>query len=631
MIRPARRALPLALIAALALGAPGLTLAAPGGASGTEKADSYAFAFKDAEIGQVAEEILGNALGLTYTVDPAVTGKMSFRIDKRLTRAQLLEAFEAALVANDVMMVRKGETLALMPRATAKASAGLRPAADGAGRAGYQVVAAPLSFAQPSEVSKAFEAIGQAHLVIYQNDKMGLLLLGGDGREIEAAMQTIHVFDHSGLEGSKIRWFELQQAPANTVAEELDKVLQTSGVSGVSVIPLKRLNGLFVLARTSQALDEIGGWVQRLDTPSREENASLWVYHPRNVRAEALGQTLNSVLSSRVSLGESSLAAGPSPTGSAAPSATASVQSTAFVASGDDAVRVGVDKETNTLLVSAPASRWIQIQKILNEVDRTPSQVLIEASILEVTLGNDFRFGVDWSVIAQSGKLTITSTGDKTGAVAPTFPGFAVTFLDDDIAAAVSALSSRTAVEIVSAPKVVALDNRTAKLQVGDQVPVVTQSSRSSNSNDAPLVTTTEYRSTGVILDVTPRISDDKVLLDVSQEVSSVAKTTTSGIDSPTIQQRRLQSTLMLQDGQTVALGGLISTNRSTGDSGVPWLKDIPAVGSLFKNESRDNRRTELIVLLSAKIMRDQSSSERVMADLLADMREVQSRGLLKH
>lgn len=617
-----------ALLTALALAVSTCAIgSAPAAVAAADRAEAYTFAFQDAEIGQVVEEVLGAALGLTFTTEPGLTGRMSFRIDQKLTKAQLLEAFEAALAAHDVVLVRDGQGVLVTPRAKAKSSAGLRPASEGVGRAGYEVVAVPLSFATPTEVAKAFGALGPSDMVLYADDKLGLLVLGGAGRELEAALQTLKVLDRSGLESSKIRWFEMAQASAATVAQELDRILKASGVNGTSVVPLKRLNGVLVLSRTTEAIDVAAEWIVKLDAPARDEAFSLWVYRPRNTSAEALGRTLNSVLSGVVSTGEASGAAS---TGAGGSPATASSQSSLSFATGEDAVRVGVDKESNTLLISAPAARWMQLQKILEEIDRPPSQVLIEASILEVTLSDEFRFGVDWSVLGAGGRLKVTSTADKGGAVAATLPGLAITFIDDDFKAAVDALGARTAVEVVSAPKIMALDNRTAKLQIGDQVPVAAQSSQSTADPDAPILVTTEYRDTGVILDVTPRITgDDKIQLVVAQEVSSVAKTTTSGIDSPTIQQRKFDSTLMLRDGGAVALGGLISSTRDRGDVGVPFLKDVPGVGALFKTDTRNLRRTELIVLLRASIIRDSGSEERVMSDLLADMKEIQVRGLL--
>ena len=593
-------------------------------------AEDYTFAFQDADITLVVQEVLG-AVGAPYTIDPAINGTLTFRIDQRLTKDQLLAALEAVLGANGIAIVRNGDQLTVIPQGKAKSAATIRRGAEGAGTAGYEVVAVPLSYAQPSEVARAMEAVATANTVLYSNDKLGLLLLAGSGQQLKSALETVKIFDQSAFQDSKIRWFELSQAQATTVATELERIVQGAGLVGVAVVPLKRLNGVIVFGRSPESLEEIGKWVARLDTPGKESASSLWVYHPRNTSAEALARTLNGVMGYQSNTERPSSAdtnrSLDSPPASSSPVVSSTTTSASF-GTGDEEVRVGVDKDSNTLILFASPARWIQIQRILNEVDRQPRQILIEASILEVTLGKDFLFGVDWSVL--SNKLSISSVNNASGTVAPTFPGLSVTFLDNNIEAAVRALGSRTLVEVVSAPKIIALDNRTARLQVGDQVPVVVQSSQSTTSANAALINTVDYRSTGVILNVTPRVSgEDKLVLEVSQEVSSVAKTITSGIDSPTIQQRRFESTLVLHNGGVVALGGLISSTRTSSSSGVPGFKDIPGLGALFRSEGRNHSRTELIVLLSAKIINDRASSDAVMADLLSDMRELQSRGLL--
>jgi len=633
---------------ALSIGAAALLCLAPLAAPSTAfarapaaRAESYTFAFRDAEIASVVEAVLGDDLGLTYVIDPAVTGKMSFRIDRRLTQAQLFEAIEAALAANDVALVREGDTVRVTSRAKAKGAGGIRTTTDGARRAGYDTVAVPLSYASPSEVGKALEAMGAGGAVIYANDKQGLLVLGGIGSELDAALDTVKVFDRSAFEGSRIRWFELSQATATAVGGDLERMLQAGGVSSVTVVPLKRLNGLIVFARSNSVLDEVARWVVRLDVAPRETAQSLFVYRPRSASAEDLAASLGSVLGGRGAVGDRSL------TGASAASTTTTGQTDRAVASdagvssggasiglrgdgGEDDVRIGVNKATNSLIIFASPGRWVQLQRILDEIDRPASQVLIEASILEVRLSDDFKFGVDWSFLSSDGRLGVNSVYNDQGAVAPTFPGFSITYLSSDIKAAVSALGSKTNVEVVSAPKIVTLDNHLARLSVGDQVPVVTQSSQSTTSGNAALINTVDYRNTGVILNVTPRITGDRrVVLEVAQEVSSVAKTITSGIDSPTIQQRKLESTLILDDGAVVALGGLISHSRTRNDTGVPRLRHAPVIGPLFRSDDRDESRTELIVLLTARVVSDRAASDRVMGDLLGDLKELQARGLI--
>lgn len=620
----------LILAAVMAAVQPCIAAEAHGGRAGG--AQAYTFAFQEADIGTVVAEILGE-LGVPYTLDPGVTGKISFRIDQSLTRAQLLAALEAELAANDVAMVRQGERLLITPASKAKSSAPIRQGGGSGLGIGYEVVAVPLAYVEPTEVSKALEAIAPSNTVLYANDRLGLLLLGGSGESLKSAIDSLRLLDQSAFQDSKVRWFELNQAPASAVASELDHIIQNAGMVGTSVLPMKRLNGVIVFTRSAEAMTALSGWVQRLDVPGRDGGSSLFVYHPRNTQAEALGRALNAVFG-HAEPAEDSTPPSTGPGGAApastakAPSAPAPAASAPDGQTGDQSTRFSVDKETNTLLVFAAPSDWVQIQRILAEIDRPPRQVLIEASILEVTLGRTFRLGVDWSVLSKD--VTVSSIGNKNGLIGAQYPGFSVTYLTKDVQAAINALGSKTAVEVVSAPKIIALDNHTARLQVGDQVPIITESAQSTVTSTPQVVNSVDYRSTGVILTVTPRISgDDQLVLDVAQEVSAVSPTTTSGIDSPTIQQRKFESTLILHDGGTVALGGLISTNRSHDRAGVPVLKNVPGLGALFRNDNDTDDRTELIVLLKAKIMGAPSADARAMSDLAADMYELRSHGLL--
>jgi len=617
------------ILKALVIGALLLTCTASPSLAQGRAAESYTFAFQNADIALVVQEVLGQ-VGQPYVLDPAVSGKISFRIEQRLTREQLLSALEAVLAANNVAMVRTGDQLTIAPQSRARASASIqRNAADLRG-AGYEMIAVPLGYAQPSEVARALEAVAAADTVLYANDKLGLLLLGGSGAQLKAALETLKVFDQSAFQDSKIRWRELSQAPAATVAAELERVVQGAGLVGVSVVPLKRLNGIIVFGRSAEALSEIDKWVTRLDVPGNDRSQTLFVYRPQFASAEALARTLGALSGGSAGAAAASQAASPGRDAQPAAAVAPAPPMAPLGGAAEEDLRVALDRESNTLLVFASPSRWVQVQRILSEIDRPQRQILIEASIVEVTLGKSFQFGVDWNLFSGDLRVGAVNNGGDSGTIGQSFPGLSISYINNDIAAALSALGSRTAIEVVSAPKIIALDNRTARLQVGDQVPVVTQRAQSRSGDDSPLVNSIDYRSTGVILNVTPRIAgDNRLLLEVSQEVSSVGRTNTSGIDSPTIQQRRFESTLMLDDGATVALGGLISSTRSDGDTGVPWLKDVPGIGPLFRSSNTDRSRSELIVLLSARIISDQATAARAMADLAEDMRELQARGRL--
>ena len=627
-------------MAAVLMAASGASDAHAASAGAASRAEPYTFAFDGANISQAAQEILGSALGLSYTIDPDVTGKITLRIDQRLTRPQLFEAFEAALEANGVTMVRTGDSVVLEPISKAKSLTQIQSPAESAGSIGYSVVAVPLSYATPSEVAKALSAMGHKDLVIYTDDKLGLIVLGGTSKELSTAEDTLRVLDQSGLQGSRMRWFDLDRAPAKDVGQELYQILRAAGSTGVAIVPLTRLNGLLVFARTSAALDEISGWVEKLDVPSKEERPGLWIYRPINLSADSLAATLRSIFSGGGQGGNAdpSPASNSRPAGPAAPTGPSPPPEPELPAASGappvvegGAIRIGVNKDSNTMVIAAGNAQWIQIQRILDQIDRPPGQVLIEASILEVTLTNELRFGVDWSLVGAGSKLTGTFADNAAGSIAQQFPGLSVNYLSKTIDATVSALSSISDVQVVSAPKLMVLDNHTAKLEVGDQVPISTQSAQSTTAAGAPLVTSTDYKDTGVILNVTPRISgDNQIAIDVDQQVSDVAQTTSSSIDSPTIEQRHLSSTLLMRDGGTVALGGLISTGRTKTTTGVPYLTKIPLLGNAFKSTDDQTNRTELIVLITAKIIKDPGGASHAMDELEADMKEIKSRGLLK-
>ncbi len=589
----------------------------------------YAFVFKDADISQVADELLGNTLGVSYRVEPGVSGKMNFRIEQKLTKAQLLAAFEAALANYDVAMVQDGDTLVLKPRDKAQIGGQVSTASSPASTVGYQIRAIAINYGSAEEIAKALTTVTHADMVLFSSDKLGLILIGGRSEELDNAASTIALFDQSTLGQSRIRFFPLQNASAATVAIDLENVLKASGTSSVTIAPMPRLNGIFAFSKSPEALDEVTQWMARLDVPSNDPTVKVWVYHPKGASAENLVRTLNAVLGLADTTGSAEPAASPSSAGSVADTgnlAPASAPAPAPPAAGgsDTVTRIVADKDTNSIIVNAPEATRIRVMNVLDEIDREPAQIFIEASILEVNLTNDFTFGVDWKKVGDNNKLSVSSYSGSATNFPAAAPGFSVNYVGTDITAAIRALSSESHVSIVSAPKITTVENSTARLQIGDEVPIVTQSAQSTVTTDAALVNTIEYRDTGVMLEVTPHIaSDDRISLDVTQEVSSVAKTQTSGIDSPTIKQRHMESKLIIPEGTVVALGGLISTSQDDSNGGVPVIKDIPVLGNLFKGRTKSSDRTELVVLLQATILRDPAAYTAVLDNLGADLKDL--------
>ncbi|HEX3651790.1 MAG TPA: type II secretion system secretin GspD [Rhizomicrobium sp.] len=296
---------------------------------------------------------------------------------------------------------------------------------------------------------------------------------------------------------------------------------------------------------------------------------------------------------------------------------TAIVSQTLMLPGQVTPISITSDDGNNSLVFYSTPRQYGLIQDALRQLDVLPLQVLIEAAITEVTLNDKLQYGVQWRFSGSGGTAALTRGTDA--GLAQVFPGFSYFFAtaNGNIAAALNELSDITHIKVLSAPKVMVLNNHTAQLQVGDEVPVLQAQVTSTLTSDASITNEVNYVSTGVILNVTPRVNDSGlVLLDLQQQVSDVSSTTSSSINSPTIQQRMIQSSIAVKDGQTIALGGLIKDNTNQEKVGIPWLNDIPGVGLLFGSNNNEHDRTELLVLLTPRVVRNAEDVKTITDEL---------------
>jgi general secretion pathway protein D len=249
-----------------------------------------------------------------------------------------------------------------------------------------------------------------------------------------------------------------------------------------------------------------------------------------------------------------------------------------------------------------------------------------------VTLNDSLKYGAQFFLHTGSTQATLsnasssssssgtTSTANEQqfpGTLAGLNPGFAIARTASSIQFALEALKTVTTVKVISSPQILVMDRQTAKLQVGDQVPTITQSATSVVTANSAIVNSVEYQQTGVILAVTPKInSGGLVTLDINQQVSQVVNTTTSSIDSPTFQQRQVSSKIIARDGETISLAGMMQDNRSEANSGIPWLRDIPYLGHLFSTQTNSDVRTELLVLITPHVVYDQRDARALTDEL---------------
>ncbi len=441
------------------------------------------------------------------------------------------------------------------------------------------------------------------------------LLLSGNGDDVQAAMEAIQILDQPLFKGRN----SIRITPAIWSADELAKRLTeillnegysvgTTGQAGsaafpITLLPIAGINSLIVMAQSKDVINHIVEWAKVLDKPAEKSvGRNFFSYQVRNTDASRLAETVQKLLSSTPARTTATAAAAAAP----APQTNTSVV---------------VDKATNTILFRASGEEYTDIIRLLNDLDRTARQVLIEVTIAEVKLSDSLTTGVDWifSKFNSSG-LNVTALGGTTGGTIPrnalsTVAGLVVSQLDGagNPRAVLQAEAANGTVTFLSNPKLLARNGEEARIQVGDSIPILTQQQSNSATGGNGLISTVQYAETGTIMKIKPVIhSSDQVDMDITQESSQPGEVSRTGPNSPPISKRVLDTKLTLKHGSTYVLGGLISNRKSSTTTGVPFLKDIPVIGRAFKKDEETLSRTELVIMITPYIISDDGEARAV-------------------
>lgn len=633
----------------------------------------------NASVPEVAKTILGDILGVNYVVSDKIKSYVTLRTVHPVDKAGLLEIFESVLRAEDISVVADGGVYKVVPAADAAATGAplqARRTRNGT-QIGVANEIVPLTYVAAPEMERILKSAAPEASVLRVDTNRNLLLISGTQSELNSMKELVGVFDVDWMRGMSFAILPVETGDPAAIASELDVIFAndkdspTKGI--VRFIPNQRLKSVLVISSRPEYLKKAETWMARVDLASQATEKQVFVYHVQNRPAADLAQLLQKVYkpggsSQQSSLGGSSpgsngpantqftpgdgggldvapvaapvingpgqtagLSPAPAPKGSDnggdaaanAPDATQADtgggQRSAFGggAPPEDrsaGISIVADEPNNSLVITATKSEYKRVSNILRSIDIAGNQVMIEATIAEVTLTDELKYGVRW--FFQKGGNSFGLSDIQSSAISTAFPGFSYFLNVANIKVAINALSTITDVNVVSSPTLMVVENKRAVLQVGDEVPIVTQSAVSTSSENAPLVNTVSFRNTGVILGITPRVSDSgNVVLDIEQEVSDVIKTTTSTIDSPTIQQRRIKTTVNVQDGQSIVLAGLIQDRASRDRGQVPILGNIPYVGNLFKQKDDSIKRTELVIAITPQVIRDHLQIDQVTAE----------------
>lgn len=609
---------------------------------------------------QAAKTVLGDLIGVNYVVDPRVDGVVSVQTSSPVSKADALELFQTAIAPIGAVLVQNHGIYRIAPadQAATGAVSTVRDATNSA-VTGSSVRIVQLKYVAATEVARVLEPMVPKGAIVQADDARNIIALKGSQAEIDSMLDSVSIFDVDVMKGMSFAVVPVKAAQPEKMVDEL-KAVFASDKEGplkgrVRFIANTRLGAILVVASNPSYIPRAQSWIRRLDARASGTEPQLHVYQVQNRTAGELAGILQSMFSQemkvvrptsrnvspkskQVSFGSDATKSSTTSIGASDPTMQAGLGKTAdpmgasrslnndldgpatdmvdnnttLSTGAEPMMRIVADDTKNSLLIMANDRDYQRVSRVVQGLDVVASQVLIEAVIAEVSLNDDLQFGLQWQ-FAKNGTPTATFSNAVTGGVAAAFPGFNYAVNTANIAATLSALNAITHVNIISTPSLMVLDNKTARLQIGDQVPITTQTATSTVTSQTAIVNSITMQDTGVILSVTPRINESgRVQLDIEQEVSSVVKTTTSNIDSPTIQQRRVKTTVVVSDGEVLALGGMIQDSASKGSNQLPILGDIPGIGAVFANRKDSVQKTELVILITPKVVRDGTESRLV-------------------
>ncbi|MEW6714121.1 MAG: secretin N-terminal domain-containing protein [Nitrospirota bacterium] len=527
--------------------------------------------FDDADIYEVIKVVFGDVLKVNYVIDPKISGRVNFNSSAPIPKDELLPIMEIILRLNGIGFVKEEGLYRIVP---------------------MEKVSSELIYAQ----------VGK------EPDKVAMGLFTFKNLNIKDSMKDIENAIGLSLKGGQVR-----------------------------IIPIQRLNAILVVASTKEQLDYVRKWVETFDVIFNGPRPKVFAYPIQNGKAKDIADMLNQIfLGAKPSVpSEKAQPAGApgtaKPLVSLTPSAGGSLVS--------EITKIFPNEITNSLIILATPDDYAAIEDAIKKIDIAPRQVMIEALVAEIKLTDNMTFGLAWSL-----KTDVNITGMKpfnkdinldgtlgfnssklSGLDVTSLAGFA--FAGVDPAGAVrlllESLASDSKVNVLAAPHILVSDNREAKIQIGDQVPVAT--SETNVTGTTQIQRTIQYKDTGIILKVKPQVNESGlVALDITQEVSNFSIEKIFDSDQVVISKREAATSLVAQDGQTIVIGGLISEATSKTGEGIPFLSKIPVLGYLFGSTKNTHAKTELIILLTPHVIRNQVEAANVSGEYLQRMKESQ-------
>jgi general secretion pathway protein D len=459
----------------------------------------------------------------------------------------------------------------------------------------------PLKYGAKISVERSLRTFGKAKIVTEYDQ--GAVFISGNRGDVIQAVELIKLVDTPAARSKFVSLIELTFVSPSEFSDQVALLLDNEGVStaigkpsqrGLTLVPLQQLGGIAVFASNETLLQRVEYWSTILDVPGKGSQEQYFLFHPQFARAKDLGESVSALLGTGGSFSNGNrkqMSDQQQATGNAPSAARSSGLAT-------EKIKMVVDERANALVFYTSGSEYQALLPLLTKLDTLPKQVSMDIVIAEVTLKDEFKFGVEWALSRSEVNLT---TQGAFGATTVGGLGLIINGAEGPLTG--SFLSSNSLVKVLSSPTIIARDGVAANINVGSEISVVGQTTQDPINGDRQ-TTSSEYRKTGIDVTVTPTVNAEGiVVMEVSMTISNSVPSSSGASGNPDIFSREISTEVVAESGNTVLLGGLISESFSTGGDGVPGLSRIPLLGNLFKADSDSTDRTELIMLVTPKVL----------------------------
>ena len=582
------------------------------------KETDITFNFQNADIKEVLKVLLGDILDINYTLDKRVTGLITLRTRGEFYTEELLNIAQAMLNINGFALVRDGNVAQVVPIQEARSESRVVNVDDVTKAQTRDVITqiVPLKHVAPQTIIPTLRGLlSKAGFVIAPNDTHAIII-SEKITNMDRLLKIIRTFDVPFFAGKSLRFYKIKHVDATSLAKDLDLVAQTLGAKtkgpkmDIAFIPFKDTNKILVATNSPEIFSSVDAWIANIDVRLEEKRLRMYVYKMQHEQAETTVPILTELFKEKIT---PTAKPGAGPVG--APGGAVA-----------ESMKIIADRNTNSVIIRARPIDYQSIRAIIETLDAMPQQVLIEAIIAEVTLTDSLAHGIEYFFrnkgrTKEGASVSLLPVAGTTDIATLTGIGTKLFSFNRDIDVILSLIAGETEVEILSSPHLLVRDEQTASIQVGASEPIRSGTVTGTGGNVTDQI---QYRDTGTILTITPRIGEnDMVTLDIKQEISDSVPTEDSSIDSPTFSTRVTETSLVIKSGHVIYLGGIIDIDNKLTIKKVPLLGDIPILGNLFKSTDSTKSKTEVMILITPHIINTASEADMITKEFKERLKQI--------